>query len=1510
MHIFNKAGKLILDVQVDDSSYRYRAIMGEHNLTLNFSLAEHVEIPVGAYCTFQGETYTLERPENLKLQHNRLFEYKVIMESVESKAKLLMFRNTVDNRIKFSLTAKPHEHLEMFVKNLQRYGDNSWSVGECIDSEEKLINYDCATCLDALGQMASEFDSEYEFNGKTVSLHKVEYNKNNPLQLSYGKGNGFVSGVTRENDGNNPPIESLYVQGGHRNIDPSKYKSKDLLLPKSKTIRYDGEKFEDEVGFNSIKAFNYITDKDGYCIRRVGKASITNSEGSLDCSDIYPKREGEVTSVVVVDEAKNFYDIIDTTIPDTLNYSDCLIDGETMTIIFQSGDLAGREFEVKYFHTASSNKAGKRFEIAPQEKDGEMMPSDTFNPKNGDKYAIFNIMLPQSYISDDTNKKGASWDMFRKAVKYLYDNEVEHFTFSGDIDQIWARKNWVTISPKIKLGSYVHFSDVNFQPDGILVRILDIKDYINTPYHIELTLSNARAKSGFYIDVINRNSRDLLFDRNLNQSLDFTKRRFSDSLLNTDKKINDYGKILQPNIIQATKLLFGDDTLQFRFIRSTTDKTEVADTVTWNNTNKKLLVASSVIQHLTYGITTLTPNYRGTYKIWSIAGFGSDALTNNADTTYYLYAKCSLLGDMGNFMLTTEKIEKTTDDSYIYLLVGVLNSEFNNDRVFVRLYGYAPVSPARVNPTSIVSEDGTTYLDLEKNEFSTSGKRRTIFVDRFLEGGTVETLDLTKGSYIKLNTESQNTVMVALPKKKDADVDNLNCILYNSSENYIDVFPANPRDEEVEKLYTLPPQGVAQCTNIDGKWVINSTSKDTELIERVEKLEKTTSYYKEYDLTINEQQPDITGGNIQYDERQNMYRMYGRVIIKVPKTADYFLTLNLLEEDYQGKIMVDGVNYPIQSNMTFKYKNVNEIVFYVDTDIWVRSIVVQEIIDIPTKVSDLENDLNFITNEELTQNQNKKLNVDGSNATIEGMNAQITALPEWVEEPNDNTFIIRQDIGGSNQYGRVKFSAFWSYIKKKANNLYSTINHSHDNFVKSGLDAKSGFVPAPPTTAGTLKYLREDGTWTEPPMNTGPKGDKGDKGEQGVQGEPGTNATTTATATETANGLMSAADKKKLNSIDKSKLLTDIGMNDVHITETKNDVVSDVIDRRLIPVSIYVPGTGSARTTAYPYGASIGDKWTYQHRMVVIFSFASKVNGQLSININSTGAKRVYLHGTTDFSDRYYIPSGASAMFVYDEPSSSFKMIDVIKNPYLDNSFIGTCSTASSTAAKVVTIAEFTSSYLVKGVKVVINFSNSNTASVSSVTLNVSGTGAKPIKIRKNNTITNLPAAGYLNVAYPVEFMYDGTNWIATNIEIDSTYNLSNYVTNATFNSFSNNIEASLKVFSNLEFDASPYIRTVRLNYAFTQSMLSDDKILLDLINHCVQSSHFRIITSNWSFSTTTLKYNIKDVIRSYFSKNILIYEDISAVTSNTEVTLIMDFYIAGDKTPMVILDVKPLTLT
>lgn len=725
MIIYNNLGYRVLDVEVDDNSYRNRVIMGDHSLTLYYSLPEHVEIPVGAYCEFQGEKFTLERPENFKMKHKRLFEYTVIFEAPEAKAKIWKFRNPVDGRLKFSLTAKPIEHLQMFVDNMNRR-DTGWTVGDCVDGVETLIAYDHDYCIVALQKQASQFNTEYEFVGKRVSLKKVEYNKSAPLPLSFGRGNGFKSGVGRSNTGDTPPIEILFVEGGTDNIDPSKYGSSELRLPAGQTLAYDGEHFENEAGFVKANARNYVVDESGLSIRRYDKQLSSLAEDSFDCSKIYPKRVGTVSSVEVVDAAHNFYDIIDTGIPSTLNYEECLIEGETMTIIFQSGMLAGREFEVKYYHEAVKNKAARRFEIVPAELDGQTMPNATFAPKAGDKYAVFKCMLPDSYIRDDETKTGASWDMFRAAVKYLFDNEEQKFTFTGELDGIWSKKDWLNIGGRIKLGGYILFSDEQFQKDGVLVRITGVKDYINKPYSPVIELSNTTVSGGVSSTLNELKSEGVVMEDLHRASIQFTKRRFRDaketiSMLE-DALLENFTNSINPIAVQTMSMLVGDESLQFRFVNSKTNPVQVAHSITYDIEAKQLSAEAGIIQHMTLGIASISSAHKASeYKYWNMSAYTSGRL-DDGSKKYYLYAKVSRTAQTGSFILSETAIKMEAVSGFYHLLVGVLNSEYDGVRSFVTLYGFSEVLPGRVTTDRVVSGDGNSFFDFVANALKLGDK--------------------------------------------------------------------------------------------------------------------------------------------------------------------------------------------------------------------------------------------------------------------------------------------------------------------------------------------------------------------------------------------------------------------------------------------------------------------------------------------------------------------------------------------------------------------------------------------------------------------------------------------------------------------------------------------------------------------------------------------------------------------------------------------------------------------
>lgn len=688
-----------LDVQESDDSYRYRSLMGDHNLTLKFSLPEYVEIPVGAWCEYMAIRYTLAAPANIKKNGTRDIEYTLIMESAQYQLNRYKLRNTVDKRLKFSMCATPKEYIQVIVDNLNQR-DSGWAVGDCIVSTEKTIAFDHSFVSDALQSVADTFNSEWEIVGKTIHLKKVEYFKDDPLPLSYGKGNGFVPGVGRTTETGSRPVEILFVQGGSQNIDRSKYGYAELLLPKSQTLEYEGR--------------TYISDADGYSIRRQDKAVLYNNEDSLDCSEIYPSRVGKVTKVEVIDEANNFYDIIDNTIPENLNYNDYLIEGENMTIIFQSGMLAGddKAFELKYNH------AERRFEIVPQEIDGLTMPGGVYIPHEGDTYAIFGCMLPDAYICDNATKTGASWDMFREAARYLYENEDTKFTFSGELQGMWAKRNWLKVGGKLVVGGYVLFTDNQFAPDGVKIRITGIKDYLTSPYAPTVELSNSVSGKSLNSTLNELENGNVIVDENQKKIIQFTKRRFRDSLETIDMLeqalLENFTNSINPIAVQTMAMLVGDESLQFRFVDSSLNPIQYH--ITYNQETKQLIAPATVLQHMTLGIDTITSSRdKNTYKHWTMSGYTSPVL-DQISQKYYFYAKVPTGTGTGEFVLSPTAIGMNDVSGYYHLLVGVLNSEYDGERSFATLYGFTEVLPGRITTDKIMSPDGNTYFDLSNGE--------------------------------------------------------------------------------------------------------------------------------------------------------------------------------------------------------------------------------------------------------------------------------------------------------------------------------------------------------------------------------------------------------------------------------------------------------------------------------------------------------------------------------------------------------------------------------------------------------------------------------------------------------------------------------------------------------------------------------------------------------------------------------------------------------------------------
>lgn len=551
-------------------------------------------MPKGAWCTFKNERYFLMSDQQPTKIHDEHFDYKLILDTYIAYLKTqifefieLVYENngslTITNEPtpEFSLTGRPEDHLQMLC-DVMNYNDpeRGWTVGEYIDSDEITIDYSHNFCYDVLGMLADQFNTEWEVEGKTIHLRKVEKMKDSAIPLSYGYDKGLVSGITRTTF--KEPIGRLVIKTSDRNIDRSKYGSRTLKMPRNFSIMHEG--------------IEYITDSTGTKLQR--KAPLIEGilpADSIDLTKVYPRRVGTVTQVIKVDDSKGLYDIIDNTIPEELNFKDMIIPGEKMIVIFQSGQLSGvggdNGFESGYIH------AERKFTLVPINDNGLIYPQGTLIPAVGDKYAVFHISLPQTYISDAQN------ELLNEALKYFLENEQPQFTYKATLDELYAKRKWGEIGGYLDLGYFVRISEPVFIPEPVDIRIISVKEYVDKEKQPIIEMSNSvTGRSAFASNNNSAQTQSQTNNRIEGNSIEFTKRRFRDAqetMQMLQESLLHFSGAINPITVQTMLLLVGDESLQFRFVNSKTNPVRVPHAITYSNESKRLHADAGILQHMT-----------------------------------------------------------------------------------------------------------------------------------------------------------------------------------------------------------------------------------------------------------------------------------------------------------------------------------------------------------------------------------------------------------------------------------------------------------------------------------------------------------------------------------------------------------------------------------------------------------------------------------------------------------------------------------------------------------------------------------------------------------------------------------------------------------------------------------------------------------------------------------------------------------------------------------------------
>ena len=664
-------------------SYARTALQEIDTLVLHYELPEHTDLPLGSTASFRGTTYTLYKTSDLTMHHSRAYEYTATLYGDGERTRLYKVANLVDGRLSFTLTAKPHEHLQMLVDTLnKREGAGTWTRGSVPDGTEITIAYDHVSVLDALVQLATKLETEWGITGTTLHIGKLT-SSSDPLSLRYGRGKGILPDIRRV-PVDDYPIGRLYANGGSRNIDPAAYGSKTLHFPKGATLTYEGQV--------------YHTDPTGTYVYPEG-AAATSSDTSIDLTHIYPSRIGSVTKVEVTKEGA--VDILDSTIPETLDYEKQLLEGQTLTVKFETGMLAGREaFGAKYIHR------DRRFQIVPRDEDGITLPGGVYLPKEGDKYAVFGCSLPLQYISD------AETAMLSEAVKYLHSHQTEQYNITIELDGIYTKQHWGEIGSRLALGHRVRFTDPSWQPTPVDIRILGITTYLSRPYSPKLDLSNSPLPSSFTAVIKRVEGDQLVREEEYRGGLRrLEKRTYEDAKATREMierlRVEGFTHSITPETLRTLQAVIGSPSLQFSFGRD--DGQELFPfEYEWRKGKTELHIPGRQYILQEKGDKTLSPDAK--QKVTEMAEYTYSL--KDEETQLYLYADLT----EQSYKVSATPMEITDTRLLVALIHGV-----GEDRTLTPLYGFTEITPGQLKTDLIRSQDGKSYWDLLSGKFATKG---------------------------------------------------------------------------------------------------------------------------------------------------------------------------------------------------------------------------------------------------------------------------------------------------------------------------------------------------------------------------------------------------------------------------------------------------------------------------------------------------------------------------------------------------------------------------------------------------------------------------------------------------------------------------------------------------------------------------------------------------------------------------------------------------------------------
>lgn len=653
-----------------DSASVNRVMLSDDSLSIKMNSVSVLDIRINDYFVVFGSVYRINVLPTVDKKNNSQYEYNITAQGLMFDLLRCKYFNADANGfgpdLEFPLIGTIETFLIALRNNMKRFASN-WEIGTFTNGETKTITFGDDTCLSALQKICSEFKTDFwiKVEDDKFVIHTGNYGKTVPIQFEYGKGKGLYS-LSRTNVDDNNIVNRLYVFGGSENI-PNEYRnfSNKLKLPNSDYI-------EDQA---SILSFGL-------------------KEGSINFEDIYPHRTGKITAL-----GSTKFKFFDTTMDFDLNSKNndgstkYLVAGTSAKVHFNTGNLAGYEFEIKkngYDHTTKS------FEIIPFKNDqGQSFPDEiasVFQFAVGDEYVILDIVMPQSYIDAAEN------ELLQKGLEQFELNKNAKVSYSMEVDPDYMKKIGIG---KFDIGDYIRIVDDPLKINKVLRVNQDTIDFIQNgewnPYRTKIVIADSyeiNYASQLILDI--KEIKNVMSITNLGQ-INYSKlgmkttQELKNLVFDTDDYFNPEN--IRPNSIETNMLTVGAKSQQI--------SCSVVFFVMFENNPNKIKANAGKIYSQTLD------------KEWDIA----EKIETISDNDYrYVYAVCSKSGTAGTIVFTKDQIKFDSNPNDFYFLIGILHSVVDNVRVLSITVGTTTINGGLIRTGIISSLDGQMTINLDTQE--------------------------------------------------------------------------------------------------------------------------------------------------------------------------------------------------------------------------------------------------------------------------------------------------------------------------------------------------------------------------------------------------------------------------------------------------------------------------------------------------------------------------------------------------------------------------------------------------------------------------------------------------------------------------------------------------------------------------------------------------------------------------------------------------------------------------